>query len=58
LKEYIKQAVISKEDREYENITDKPNSSEGLSKILNTKDYIQEDDVRQLAKNLLEAERY
>jgi len=58
LKEYIKQAIISKEDREYENITDKPSSTEGLSKILNTNSYINKDDVRQLAKNLLEAERY
>jgi len=58
LKEYIKQAVISKEDREYENITDKPSSTEGLSKILNTNNYINRDDVRQLAKNLLEAEGY
>ena len=58
LKEYIKQAVISKEDREYENITDKPSSTEGLSKILNTNNYIRKEDVRQLAKDLLEAERY
>ena len=43
---------------EYDNITDKPSSTEGLSKILNTKDYIKEDNGRQLAKNLLEAERY
>ena len=58
LEKYIKQAVISKDDREYENITDKPSSTEGLSKILNSKDYIKEDDVRQLAKDLLEAEGY
>ena len=58
LEKYIKQAVISKDDREYENITDKPSSTEGLSKILNTNDYIKEDDVRQLAKDLLEAEGY
>jgi len=58
LERYIKQAVISKKDMEYENITDKPSSTESLSKILNTNDYIKEDDVRQLAKDLLEAEGY